>query len=79
MDCIVHWVAKSQTQFNDFHFNFSLENLEVTLVHIVDWETERQGIGLGKFYGQCHVILTLKLYSMETEQWYNYIHIKKDF
>ena len=68
MDCIVHGVAKNQTQFNGFHFNFSLENLEVTLVHILDWETERQGIGLGKFYGQCLVILTLKLYSMETEQ-----------
>ena len=28
MDCIVHWVAKSQTQLRDFHFHlwYNLEN-----------------------------------------------------
>ena len=68
MDYTVHGVAKNQKQYNDFYFHFSLENLEVYLLNVLDWETERQGIGLGKFYGQCHVILTLKLYGMETEQ-----------
>ena len=24
MDCIVHWVAKSQTRLSDFHFHFTL-------------------------------------------------------
>ena len=23
MDCIVHWVTKSQTQLSDFHFHFT--------------------------------------------------------
>ena len=28
MDCIVHGVAKSQTQLSDFHFSLSLESGE---------------------------------------------------
>ena len=27
MDCIVHGVAKSQTQLSDFHFHFAFKNL----------------------------------------------------
>ena len=36
MDCIVHGVAKSQTQLSDFHFH------PVKHVHLSPWSAKRQ-------------------------------------
>ena len=41
MDCIVHGVAKSQTELSDFHFH----NLSITVIGTVQSESRPVGFG----------------------------------